>query len=272
MGSKKRLLPHLILPLLTIAALSLSSCSKMPESGRIAIVGGPAYAIVSEIAEPDEIIDATPKGGDPHYMELTPSLAKVIEQSIAIISLGASTDSKIVKSFDKPTLMLVPQNANDPHMWLSPRRVAQWVPLIETFLDQCFPQNRTQHAKKAETFLAQLARLDQEFSQLKGMCFVSQHPAFSYVAEDYGWKIVANLEVGEAELSPRRLSQLIGVLSKEKNCVLLLNPYEPSKTAQTLQQQLGLASANFDLMETTTMPYTYVMNSNLEHIKQVMHP
>jgi len=56
------------------------------------------------------------------------------------------------------------------------------------------------HAQNAEKFMAALQELDANFEKLRGYCFVTQHPAFTYVEQDYGWRVLGTLEVGEAEI------------------------------------------------------------------------
>jgi len=51
---------------------------------------------------------------------------------------------------------------------------------------------------------------------------VTQHPAFTYVEQDYGWRVLGTLEVGEAEISPKQLTALMEALKSEQNCLLLL--------------------------------------------------
>jgi zinc transport system substrate-binding protein len=253
-----------------LTSVLLCSCAAPPSNNRIAIVGGPAYAIVSEIASKDEIVNATPLAGDPHFLEVTASLSKALEQSVAIISLGASSDRKIVESFHKPLLFLLPANTKDPHLWLSPKRVIEWVPSIESFLDDYFPENKKEHSANAKRFLTQLYSFDAVFHTFSGSCFITQHPAFAIVQEDYSWNIAGTLEIGEVEISPRKLAALSRVVATQRSCILLLNPNEESKTAEVLKQQLKLNSVYFDLMELATGTYTSIMEQNISEINKLM--
>lgn len=246
--------------------LLLVSCTRKESISQVAVLGNPAYAVVSEIAGHDEIVNATPVGSDPHYMESTPSVARVLEQSKAVIALGASTDRKIARELSKPKLFLLPEGLEDPHVWLSPRRVMEWVPQIQSFLDEQFPGSKDLHAENAKTFMSVLQELDAEFERLRGYCFVTQHPAFTYVEDDYGWRVLGTLEVGEAEISPNQLIALMETLKSEENCLLLLNPYEPSKTAEVLKEQLGLPWVYFDILEVATRSYSFIMTENIDGV------
>jgi len=116
------------------------------------------------------------------------------------------------------------------------------VPQIQSFLDEQFPNTKDVHAQNAEKY-----------------CFVTQHPAFTYVEQDYGWRVLGTLEVGEAEISPKQLTALMEAL-------LLLNPYEPSKTAEVLSEQLGLPSVDFDILEVATRSYSSIMAENIDGV------
>ena len=249
-----------------LIGLLLVSCTSKESVSRVAVLGSPAYAVVSEVAGHGEIVNATPVGSDPHYMEFTPSVAKVLEQSKAVIALGTSADRKIARELSKPKLFLLPEGLEDPHVWLSPKRVMEWVPRIQSFLDEQFPGNKDLHAENAKTFMGALLELDAQFERLSGYCFVTQHPAFAYVEHDYGWRVLGTLEIGEAEISPNQLIALMETLKSEKNCLLLLNPYEPSKTAEVLKEQLSLPWAYFDILEVATRNYSFIMTENIDGV------
>lgn len=247
-----------------LIGLLLVSCTSKEPVSQVAVLGSPAYAVVSEVAGHGEIVNATPSASDPHYMEFTPSVAKVLERSKAVIALGASADRKIAKELSKPKLFLLPEKLEDPHVWLSPKRVMEWVPRIQSFLDEQFPGSKDLHAKNAKTLMSVLQELDARFEGLRGYCFVTQHPAFAYVEKDYGWRILGTLEVGEAEISPKQLIALMETLKSEKNCLLLLNPYEPSKTAEVLKEQLNVPWVYFDILEVATRSYSSIMTENID--------
>jgi len=249
-----------------VIGLLLVSCTRRESVSQVAVFGSPAYAVTSEIAAEGEIVNATPLGSDPHYMEFTSSVARVLEQSKAVIALGASADRKMVSELSKPKLFLLPEGLEDPHVWLSPKRVLAWVPQIQSFLDEQFPNTKNVHAQNAEKFMAALQELDANFEKLRGYCFVTQHPAFTYVEQDYGWRVLGTLEVGEAEISPKQLTALMEALKSEQNCLLLLNPYEPSKTAEVLSEQLGLPSVDFDILEVATRSYSSIMAENIDGV------
>jgi len=104
-----------------VIGLLLVSCTRRESVSQVAVLGSPAYAVTSEIAAEGEIVNATPLGSDPHYMEFTSSVARVLEQSKAVIALGASADRKMVSELSKPKLFLLPEGLEDPHVWLSPK-------------------------------------------------------------------------------------------------------------------------------------------------------
>jgi len=89
--------------------------------------------------------------------------------------------------------------------------------------------------------------------------FCDSASGFHLCGADYGWRVLGTLEVGEAEISPKQLTALMEALKSEENCLLLLNPYEPSKTAEVLSEQLGLPSVDFDILEVATRSYSSIM-------------
>jgi len=71
---------------------------------------------------------------------------------------------------------------------------------------------------------------------------------------------------GRQRFSPKQLTALMEALKSEQNCLLLLNPYEPSKTAEMLSEQLGLPSVDFDILEVATRSYSSIMAENIDGV------
>jgi len=69
--------------------------------------------VTSEIAAEGEIVNATPLGSDPHYMEFTSSVlgARAVK---AVIALGASADRKMVSELSKPSFSYCQKDLRTP--------------------------------------------------------------------------------------------------------------------------------------------------------------
>jgi len=68
-------------------------------------------------------------------------------------------------------------------------KVLAWVPQIQSFLDEQFPNTKNVHAQNAEKFMAALQELDANFES-SGVLFCDSASGFTYVEQDYGWRVL----------------------------------------------------------------------------------
>ena len=167
-------------------------------------------------------------------------LASIAEKAPDIILLDSSQE--------------VDKSNGDPHVWLSPQRVAQQAQTIAQGLIAVDPDHEADYRANLQAFQAELDKLDADIRRVMeknntaGKTFIVSHPAWSYFAQDYGLTMLsipenatdAQLQAladqakakgidiifyqrGFDEKSPEKLSQML-----EGGRVMPMEPLNPS--------------------------------------------
>ncbi len=200
-----------------------------------------------------------PPGFSPGNYEPTPQEIEEFSKSKIYFSIGVPAeqanilpvlsdypDIKEVKLYEivretKPDRELAP-GTRDPHIWLSPRRVMIMVEAIAEELSMIDPGNAEYFATNAEAFIAKLEALDLEMKEvladIEDGSFIVYHPAFGYLADDYGLRMYA-LENDGGEASPQDMQAMID-LALERNIQAVFYQSEiSSRQAEALAEEIG---------------------------------
>ena len=180
------------------------------------------YDVVSQVGGDAIALDLLlPLGTDPHAFEPTPQdVALVADADLVFVNgagletfleplLGsAGADQKAVPVSAGITLLHADEEhegeqehqeeehdheGGDPHTWTDPRNVMVWVDNIEQVLQAVDPANSELYAANAQAYQTELEELDGWVrTQVAGIPeadrqIVTDHQAFSYFAEEYGF-------------------------------------------------------------------------------------
>ena len=119
----------------------------------------------------------------------------------------------------------------DPHIWLSPKRAKVMVEVIAREMGELDAVNREVYNENAAAYIEQLDALDTQISSallgVQDKKFIVYHPAFGYLADDYGLEMYA-LEKEGKEATPQHLQEMID-LAKEENIKVIF--YQEELTA-----------------------------------------
>jgi len=131
------------------------------------------------------------------------------------------------------------EGAPDPHVWLSPKRVAIQARAIYSALAALDPAHEAVFSSNLEAFLADIDALDAEIALTlahhEGKAFMVFHPSWGYFAHDYGLEQIP-VEVGGQEPSARELAQLIEIAREQNIHVILAQPEFSTEDAETIAQ------------------------------------
>ena len=227
-------------------------------------IGGDRVNVVA-LAKPTE---------DPHYVDAKPSHIVTLNRADALIEGGAelelgwlppllenSRNSKIsagapgrIVASDGVKMLEIPtsfdrskgdvHSLGNPHFMIDPVNVKIIARNIANHFAQIDPKN-------AATYNGNLSRfntkLDAKFSEwqrklapYRGARIVTYHKDFVYLAQRFGLNIVDELEPkpGIAP-SPAHLAQVIGKMKAANAKVILVQPFQNLKTAETVARQTG---------------------------------
>ena len=131
---------------------------------------------------------------------------------------------------------------NDPHIWLSPRLVKIQVANICDALIKIDPENQDFYKNNKNEYLAELDNLDLElknaFSKIQNKKILVFHPAFGYLARDYGFEQIA-IEIEGKEPSAKNLAKIIDTAKKENMKTIFVQEQFSTKSAEAIARQIG---------------------------------
>jgi len=247
------------------ASAQLRVVATTPDLASVAREIGGNLVNVRALAKPTE---------DPHYVDAKPSHIVTLNRADALIEGGAelelgwlppllenSRNAKIsagapgrIVASEAVSMLEIPtsfdrskgdvHSLGNPHFLIDPVNVKIIARNIADHFTRIDP-------KSAATYRSNLARfntkLDAKFADwqkqlapYRGAKIVTYHKDFDYLAERFGLNIVETLEPkpGIAP-SPAHLAQVIGKMRAANARVILVQPYQSRRTAETVARQTG---------------------------------
>ena len=130
----------------------------------------------------------------------------------------------------------------DPHIWLSPRAVKIQAKHILDALIEIDRENQDSYKENYRLFLQEIDLLDREIRSLleksRGSKFMVFHPAWSYLARDYGLEQFAIEEEGKAP-NPANLKKVIDIARGEKIRIIFVQQQFDTHNALAVAAEIG---------------------------------
>ncbi len=227
-------------------------------------IGGDRANVVA-LAKPTE---------DPHFVDAKPSFIVTLNRADALIEggaelelgwlppllenarngkIGAGAPGRIVAS-EGIRLLEVPtsfdrskgdiHSLGNPHFMVDPAAVRVVARNIANHFAQIDPKNAAIYngnlAKFTNRLDSKLAEWQKTLAPYRGAKIVTYHRDFPYLAQRFGLSMVDELEPkpGIAP-SPAHLAQVIGEMKANNAKVILVQPFQNRKTAETVARQTG---------------------------------
>jgi len=249
----------------SVAAAQIRVVATTPDLASVAReIGGEKVSVVA-LAKPTE---------DPHYVDAKPSHIVTLNRADALIEGGAelelgwlppllenSRNSKIsagapgrIVASDGVKMLEIPtsfdrskgdvHSLGNPHFMIDPVTVRIVARNIASHFAQIDPKNAATYNGNLSRFNTKLdakyAEWQKELAPYRGARIVTYHKDFVYFADRFGLNIVDELEPkpGIAP-SPAHLAQVIGKMKAGNAKVILVQPFQNRKTAETVARQTG---------------------------------
>lgn len=251
-----------------IAILLISSCGRQTGSSAgtnvpVILTSTTILADITRQVAGDRLnIDSLlPVGSDPHSYQPTPQdIAKVSESKLIIVN-GAGYETfldPLLKNADGQRTLIEAsagisprKNAQgiDPHMWLDPNLVIQYVGNIRDALIQVDPTGEAAYKSNADAYTAALKKLDawivEQVDQIPAekRLLVTNHEAFGYFADRYGFKVIGTvIESFSTDASPsaQQLAALIDQIKASKAPAIFLDASDNATLAQQIAAETGV--------------------------------
>lgn len=133
----------------------------------------------------------------------------------------------------------------NPHYWLDPRNGIRMAKAIAKRLAQLDPEHAADFQKNADLFEktmnSKISQWQKKLNYLKGKPVISYHTSFMYLANVFGFKIVAQVEpIPGIAPSAASLSKLIGKIKNEHIKLLIQEPYYERRSTRYLNGETGI--------------------------------
>ena len=256
---------------ITLTLLFLTSCSSTPKNndGRLNILASTTFLadIAQNIAGDRAKVDSLlPFSADPHAYQPAPSDVAEISTSNVLILNGLKYESFIqplLNNADGERLIITASSgleprqleeepgviANDPHMWLDPKRVIKYVENIRDGLIKSDPAGANVYKANAEVYISQLNDLNlwivKQVNTIpaENRLLVTNHEALGYFADRYGFTIVATVIPSistDASTSAKELAAAIDQVKASHAPAIFLDKVENSKLANQIAEETGI--------------------------------
>lgn len=261
--------------LIIMIVLSLSSCQKQERRDMqtnslnknrkiVAVSIVPQKTFIKAVAgDTIDVVTMIPPGHSPANYEPTPEQMMKLSEAEVFFSIGVPTEKanilnkakdlneelKIVSLYDSvediyPSLKLGEEEGKDlqdPHIWLSPKRVKVMINVIKNSLCEIYPENAILYENNAKIYIEQLDEADKKIrnilNDLNQKTFVIYHPSLGYFADEYGLKMIAIEEEGK-EATLKRLNDVVDYMKKEAIKVILYQEEFDSQQAKTIAEEV----------------------------------
>lgn len=290
---RKALLFSLIL-VLALSACASPAAEKEPEKLTISVSILPQQWFVDQIGGDRVRTQAlVGSGDDPHTYEPSPQQMTNLAQSALYFTIGVEFEAVWLPRFasSNPEMMVVDAAAGieripaadgheesgtaagsaseaDPHIWFSPSRMKQMAQTMSEAMQTADPQNAEFYQANLEALLKVIDTVDAQMrQQLQGSArdhFMVVHPAWGYVAEDYGLTMLA-VEIGGNEPAPETLSRIIGLAKEYGINTLVIEKGSNARLATSITEQAGIAR----VVEWDPMAYDWP--ATMQMIAETLH-
>jgi zinc/manganese transport system substrate-binding protein len=245
-------------------------------------IGGPFVQVTSILNQPDQ---------DPHLFNITPSVAKGLEQGNLIVYNGLGYDPWMqnllsVGAVSSRTIICVAdlvhkKEGDNPHIWYDPDTMPAYAKALRDYLINKDPSHRKEYQAHYQQFIAQhrhfLGLIEQIKTQHNDTPVIATEPVFGYMAQALGFRmqgIPFQLSMmNGVDPSPKQVQRFQSLLQHHQVRILFYNKQVSSPLILHLLQSAKLLGIPvIGVMETQPGQATYFqwMQGQLKQVEQAL--
>lgn len=245
-------------------------------------IGGNFVQVTSILNQPDQ---------DPHLFNLTPSVAKILEQGDLIIYNGLGYDpwmqnllsvgSAKARTFICVADLMHRKEGANPHIWYDPETMPVYALTVRDYLIRHDPHHQKEYRKHYQQFIVEQQTLRQLIQQIKiqhnDVSVIATEPVFGYMAEALGFRmqgIPFQLSMmNGVDPSPKQVQDFQRQLQQHRVRLLFYNNQVSNPLVLHLLHQAKLLGIPIvGVMETQPMQSTYCqwMINQLKRVEQAL--
>lgn len=249
----------------------------------------PQETFVKEVGKDKvEVITMIPPGKSPENFAPTPDIMEKLSGASIYFSIGVPTEHASIlpkiRDFNKNIKIInmadevlkvyserkFESGGRDPHIWLSPKRVKVMIYEIEKELSIKDPAKKSFYKTNAENYINELDKLDTDLKSsllaLKKKAFICYHPAFGYLADDYGLMMVS-LEKEGKEATAEDFKNTIDFAKEEGIKTIFYQAEIDSKQSKTFASEIG---GKTEMVDPLSSDYINNLAKIVQTFKKVM--
>lgn len=286
--------PRVLVVTLVVFGLAAGACVSSSDAGRppaVRIVA--AFFPLAEAARRvapgwADVVDLTPRGAEPHDIELRPHDLLALRRADLIFYVGGGFQPAVedaVRSLPhreraRDVVRDLPVRAGDPHVWLDPVLMQTVVRQMGVEIANLDPARAAVVVANVDAYVATLRALDESFRIGLRSCahtdLFTSHEAFGYLAARYGLTQVAIAGLSpEAEPAPRRLQEIARLVRITHATTIFFESLVSSRVAATVARATGARTALLNPIEGLTpqqarehQTYLSLMRENLRALTE----
>ena len=202
-----------------------------------------------------------PVGVDPHSYQPVPQDATMVSESKVLVVHGADYEGFLQPLLENAggkenlieastsSRLLSDDRGTDPHLWLDPNNVIVYVDNIREGLTQFDPEGAEVYQTNASAYIDQLTELDAwingQVAQIEPgrRVLVTNHEAFGYFAERYGFTVVgAIIPSFSSDSSPsaQQMADLIEQIKLYEAPAIFLDASDNPDLAKQIAAETGV--------------------------------
>jgi len=244
-----------------LAAMGCAAGDAPSDTPVVAVSVLPLAYFVERIAgEWVEVEVMIPPGASPATFEPTFRQVEAVSRAVAYVQVGhpnfpfeaAWLDRLIAENPKMPVINAsarVDQKVGDPHVWVSPRHAKTIADNIAQALTGLLPERAEAMERNRVSLLAEIDEVDavirQAVAEARGRRFLVFHPAWGYLADEYGLEQVA-IEVEGKEPNPADLTRIIELVRESSIRVILVQPQFSRAAAELIAGEAGCTVETVD--------------------------
>ena len=252
----------LVASVAVVAGIALNGCSPASDSGRlkVAVTVTPLAGFVDAIAPGiAEVTVMIPPGANPATYEPSLSQMRAAASADIYISVGHSAfawEETWLRGLLSDTVSVVTASATcatnpgDPHVWLSLPCARVMAQGIASALMEARPGEAEAIEDSLGAFLSIVDGLtseaDRRLGPHGGGAFVVLHPAWGYLADDYGLEQISILEYGSGDAGPAEFAAIVDRARERRLTDVIVQPQFAADPAVLVASELGGRTITLD--------------------------
>lgn len=254
---------------------------------RVVVTVAPLKGIVESLLPPGSSVTVLmPPGRSEHGYEFTPKDLAAVGTADLVVYVGLNLETRLDEALAKHPregrravgfaasvgITADPHEGHDhdghvhdetcehgvdPHVWLDPVLVGQFIPKVADAVHVAGAQRGLDEAalkeitKREGELRARVdavdARWRKELAPFKGRAIVTHHNAFPRPAERYGLRVAAVIRgVENAEPTPAKIAEVVDAIKREQAAAIFVEPQYDASAAARIAKAAGVKVAKLD--------------------------